>query len=86
MNYQSYRDLDVYKLAHKLAVEVHILTYALASCDETREFIELIFETGSLKDKEGYQHLIEEYDHLGKMLTKFISSVEKRHLSHKTSI
>lgn len=130
MGYQSFRDLDIYKLAHKLAIEIHkmslkllkfetyeeggqirkssksitvnivegfgrrryrnefiqFLTYALASCDETREHLDLIFETDSLKDKQAYDYFIEEYDHLGKMLTKFIQSVEEGHLTHKTRI
>jgi four helix bundle protein len=118
MGYQSYRDLDIYKLSHKLAVEIHktslklpkfelyeegsqlrrssksicnnivegfgrrryknefiqFLTFALASCDETREHIDLIFETESLNDKKNYDYFVEEYDHLGKMLTNFINS------------
>lgn len=128
VSYQSYRDLDIYKLAHKLAVEIHnmsieklpkfelyeegsqirrssksicsnivegfgrrryknefiqFLTYALASCDETREHLDFVFETDLLKDEEVYKYFIEEYDHLGKMLTNFIRSVERGHLSHK---
>lgn len=130
MAYKSYKDLDIYQLAHKLAVKVHkmtlklpkfelyeegsqlrrssksissniaegfgrrryrnefiqFLTYALASCDETREHLDFIFETNSLKDKQVYQSFINEYEHLGKMLTKFIQAVEKGHLISKTRI
>ncbi len=129
MGYQSYKDLDIYKKSHKLAIEIHgmslklpkfelyeegsqirrssksipsnivegfgkrrykaefikSLTYSLASCDETREHLDLIFETGSLKDKKAYVYFVEEYDYLGKMLSNFISSVEKGHLSRKTN-
>lgn len=118
----------MYKLAHKLAVEVHamaleqlpkielyeegsqlrrssksicsnivegfgrrryknefiqFLTYALASCDETREHLDLLSETKSFDDKEAYNYFKEKYNHLGKMLTNFIKAVEAGHLSHK---
>jgi four helix bundle protein len=124
MPYLSYRDLDIYKKAHDLAVEIHkitleklpkfemfeegsqirqssksivsnivegfgrrrykpefikFLTYALASCDETRNHLELLYATNSLKEETAYQHLCEEYDHLGKMITNFIKSVELNH-------
>lgn len=125
MKYQSYKDLDIYKLAHNLAVEIHkmalklprfelyeeggqirrssksvvinivegfgrrkyknefiqFLTYALASCDETREHLELLFDSGSLKDREIFDHFIKKYDELGRKTTKFIQAVE---LSHKS--
>jgi len=56
------------------------LTYALASCDETRVHLNLLFETGSLKEKELFDYFSEEYDHLGKMIHKFIQSVQDSHL------
>lgn len=121
----SYRDLDIYKKAHKLAIEVHEITltlpkyelyeegsqirrssksitanivegfgrrkykqdfikfliYALASCDETRDHLDNLFETKSLSDKEKYKYFNDEYDHLGKMINNFIRSVD---LQHKT--
>ena len=127
MAYQSYRDLDIYKKAHKLAVEIHemslklpkfelyeegsqirrssksiksnivegfgrrrykqefikFLTYSLASCDETRDHLDNLYETKSLRDKERYDYFCEEYDHLGKMMSNFIKSVNS---SHKTRI
>jgi four helix bundle protein len=130
MGYQSYKDLEIYQLAHKLAVEVHkfsltlpkfemyeeasqlrkssksicsntvegfgrrryknefiqFLTYSLASCDETREHLDLLFETESLKDKEGYDYFTGRYEELGKKLTKFIQAVEAGHLKPKTRI
>ena len=93
---QSYKDLEIYQLSHKVAIGIHkvtlenlpkfemyeegsqirrssksipativegfgrkqyqqeyikYLTYALASCDETKEHLELLFETGSLSKK-----------------------------------
>lgn len=127
MTYQSYRDLDIYKKAHKLVIEIHemslklpkfelyeegsqirkssksiksnivegfgrrrykqefikFLTYSLASCDETRDHLDNLYETKSLRDKERYEYCCEEYDHLGKMISNFIKSVNR---DHKTRI
>src|SRR6266849_1406561 len=110
MGYQSYRDLEIYRLAHELAIEVHkmsltlpkhelyeegsqirrsskaiscnlvegfgrrkyknefikFLVYALASCDETREHLDLLFETKSLGDEIGYRECSRRYDELGR--------------------
>jgi len=122
--YISYKDLDIYKKAHDLAIKVHqmtlddlpkfemyeegsqirkssksiksnivegygrrrykqefikFLTYSLASCDETTDHLYTLYETKSLKDKEKYMYFCEEYDHLGKMITRFIKSVEFGH-------
>jgi four helix bundle protein len=125
MTYQSYRNLDIYKKAHKLAIEIHemslklpkfemyeegsqtrrpsksiksnivegfgrrrykaefikSLTYSLASCDETIDHLDTLLETKSLKDRDKYDYFYEEYDHLGRMITNFIRSVE---FGHKT--
>ena len=123
MSYQSYRDLKVYQLAHKLAIEIHDMTlklpkfelyeegaqirrssksitsnivegygrrrykaefikfliYAIASCDETRNHLDTLFDTKSLKDKKLYNHLTDEYNTLGKQMSRFIKSVISRH-------
>jgi four helix bundle protein len=123
--YQSYNDLDIYKMARKLAIEIHkmslelpkfemyeegsqirrssksiksnivegfgrrrykqefikYLTYSLASCDETTDHLDTLYETKSFVDEDIYRRLCEEYDHLGRMITNFIRSVE---LGHKT--
>lgn len=125
MSFKSYNDLEIYKLAHKLAVELHKITldlpqfelyaegsqirrssksisanieegfgrrrykaefvkylvYANASCDETIEHLELIYETKSLNDKNIFDTFMTEYDKLGRMLNKFIQSVEQSHLT-----
>ena len=125
--YQSYRDLDIYKKAHKLAIKIHemslklpkfelyeegghirrssksvksnivegfgrrrykqdfikFLTYSIASCDETRDHLDTLYETKSLTDTEKYEHFCEEYDHLGKMISNFIKAVDG---GHKTRI
>jgi len=125
--YKSYRDLDIYNKAHKLAIEIHemslklpkfelyeegsqirkssksvknsivegfgrrrykqdfikFLTYSIASCDETRDHLDTLYETKSLRDTEKYNYFCEEYDHLGKMISNFIKSVDS---GHKTRI
>ncbi len=127
MAYKSYRDLDVYKKAHKLAIEIHqmtlelprfeiheegsqirrssksvksnivegfgrrrykqefikFLTYSLTSCDESADHLDTLYGTKALKDKEKYGYFHEEYDHLGRMITNFIKSIDD---SHKTRI
>ena len=127
MAYQSYRDLDIYKKAHKLAIEIHgmslnlpkfemyeegsqirrssksvksnivegfgrrrykqefikFLTYSLASCDETTDHLDSLYGTKALKDKDKYRYFLEEYDHVGRMITNFIRSVDS---GHKSSI
>ena len=123
MGYQSYKDLDIYKKAHKLAIEIHemslalpkfemyeegnqirkssksvksnivegfgrrrykqefikFLTYSIASCNETQDHLVNLYETKSLKDTKKYEYFQEEYDHLGKMISNFIKSVEEGH-------
>jgi len=123
MAYQSYRDLDIYKKAYKLAVESHkmsltlpkfelyegrsrirksnksiksnisegfgrrrykqefirFLTYSMASCNETRDHLDTLYETDSLRDTERYNYFCEEYGHLGGMIYNFIKSVRDGH-------
>ena len=119
---QSYRELDIYQLAHALAVEIHTmtlkelpnfemyeegsqirrsakgiataivegfgrklyqqefiryLTYAIASCDETKEHLELLFETGSLKDEGKFEDLLGRYEELGRKLYRFRETVQQ---------
>jgi len=129
MPHKTYKDLDIYKKARKLAIEIHemslklpqfemyeegrqirkssksiksnivegfgrrrykqefikFLTYALASCDETIDHLDNLYETKSLDDKGKYTYFCEEYDHLGRMITNFIKSVGYGHKT-RTSI
>ena len=120
----SYRNLDIWRLARKAAVEIHkmsltelprfelyeegsqirrssksvvanivegygrrrykadfvrFLTCALASCDETREHLELLRGTGSLKNEDLYDRLDLQNDELGRKLNRFIQAVELKH-------
>ena len=62
---------------------IRYLTYAQASCDETIDHLENLFETGSLTNNLGYQNIHDRLEILGKKLNVFIQSVEKIHLSEK---
>ena len=116
---QSYEDLEIYKLAKNLAIEIHritlnglpkfemyeegsqirrsskstganivegfgrkkykgeyvrFLTYALASCDETKYHLEVLCKTNSL-DEERHKYLSEKYNELGRKIYNFRKSV-----------
>jgi four helix bundle protein len=60
---------------------IRFLTYAHASCDETIDHLDTLFETGSLSDKALYQDLRERLDSLGGKLNRFIQGVESSHRS-----
>lgn len=131
MKYHNYKDLEIYQLAHTLAVEIHqmtltrlpkfemyeegsqirrssksvpstivegfgrrryknefvrFLTYALSPCDETKEHLDLVSESGSLKDRDCPAYFTQKYDELGKKITRFTQSVETGYLGPKTRI
>ena len=118
---EGYEGTEIYKLAKKLAVEIHrmtleelpkfemweegsqirrssksivanlvegygmkmykgdyirYLTYAIASCDETKAHIELLHETGSLA-AERYQYFYNNYRRLGAMLYNWRQAIIK---------
>ena len=119
---QSYKDLEIYKIAHRLAIEVHkmslelpkfemyeegsqirkaakaipsnivegfgrkryqqdyarFLIIAHGSNNETIEHLEILYETGSLKDEKKFEHFYREYNTLGKKLNKFIQAFFKK--------
>jgi four helix bundle protein len=58
---------------------VRFLTYSLASCDETTDHLETLYETESLKDGDLYKNLHERLQILGKKINRFIQSVEAEH-------
>ena len=58
---------------------VRFLTYSLASCDETTDHLETLYETESLKDEVLYKNLHERLQILGKKINRFIQSVEAEH-------
>ena len=62
---------------------LRFLTYSLASCDETTDHLETLYETESLKDGALYQNLHERLQILGKKINLFIQSVEKEHKTNR---
>jgi four helix bundle protein len=62
---------------------LQFLTRALASCDETIDHLESLFETGSLTDAGLYADLHGRVEVLGKKLNLFVQSVEDKHISEK---
>ncbi|MBN1904147.1 MAG: four helix bundle protein [Deltaproteobacteria bacterium] len=58
---------------------IKFLTYSLASCDETTDHLETLYETESLKDEILYHDLHERLQILGRKLNNFLQSVEKNH-------
>lgn len=63
---------------HKLDY-LRFLDYAFASCLETEDHLEILFETQSLTNKELFETLLNQTQTLGRKLNHFISSVEKQH-------
>lgn len=51
------------------------LTYALSECDETKEHLALLFETGSLIDESLYRELYASYETLGRKIFRFREAV-----------
>ena len=62
---------------------IRFLTYAHASCDETIDHLEILYETKSLKDEELFQILAKKLNELGAKINRFIQTVSKTHLSVK---
>jgi four helix bundle protein len=58
---------------------LHYLARAYASNRETKEHLDLLFETQSIKDKSLHQVLTQEIDELSKMIFVFIQSVRDNH-------
>jgi four helix bundle protein len=54
---------------------------AFASCEETRLHLNILFQTGSLNNEATYSDLHAKYEKLGKMLFRFMESVNTGHLT-----
>jgi len=57
---------------------IHFLTYSLASCDETKAHLEMLYETGALKQKL-YKELFRDYEKVGSKIFNFREAVIKKH-------
>ena len=62
---------------------VRFLTIALASCDETTDHLDCLFETESLTNKIVFQSLNEKLGVLGRKLNLFLQAVVDGHQSSK---
>jgi four helix bundle protein len=58
---------------------IRFLVFAHASCDETIDHLEVLFETDSLTNEIVYHDLSSQLDLLGRKLNVFIDSVERSH-------
>ena len=58
---------------------LRFLTYSLASCDETIDHLETLYETESLRDEDIFKSLHERLRILGKKINRFVQSVEAGH-------
>jgi four helix bundle protein len=60
---------------------VRFLVIALASCDETRNHLEVLRDTKSPTDEALYSALAKELEQLGKQLNRLVSRVDRDHRS-----
>ncbi|MDC0935038.1 four helix bundle protein [Pirellulales bacterium] len=58
---------------------IRFLTYSHASCDETVDHLETLFETKSLTNQPAYSNIRQRLDQLGGMINHFIQSVDSGH-------
>jgi four helix bundle protein len=64
---------------------IRFLVFAHASCDETIDHLEGLFETGSLTNEASFRDLQAQLDLLGRKLNVFIEGVEREHIAHPAS-
>ena len=62
------------------------LVVAHASCDETKDHLETLHETGSLSDDELYRDLHARVTELSRALNGFINGVERQHMSAREKL
>jgi four helix bundle protein len=65
---------------------IRFLIFAHASCDETIDHLEMLFETKSLTNEAVYRDLSTQLDLLGRKLNVFIDSVERSHRTDRTDM
>lgn len=57
---------------------IRFIIYALSSNDETVDHLEMLYETGSLKDKALYEDLRKRIQRLGIKINNFLQVLEKK--------
>jgi four helix bundle protein len=65
---------------------IRFLVFAYASCDQTIDHLEMLFETGSLTNEVLYRDLSAQLDLLGRKLNVFIDGVERSHRTNRRDI
>jgi four helix bundle protein len=58
---------------------VKLIIYALASNDETIDHLDILFETGSLKDETMYKDLSSRLNVLGRKINNFLKTIIESH-------
>jgi four helix bundle protein len=123
----NYKDLEVWRIAREISIEIHemslslpkfemyeegsqirrssksirsnivegygrrrykneytrFITYSIASTDEAIDHLEILYETGSLKDEKLLKSLLEKLNLLDKKLIRFLEAIEQQHISQK---
>ncbi|RYY66904.1 MAG: four helix bundle protein [Chitinophagaceae bacterium] len=64
---------------------IKFLIYVLSSNDETIDHLEILYETGSLKEEKVYQMLHSKIEELGKKISNFLKAVERTHNEFRPS-
>lgn len=62
---------------------IRFLVFASASCDETIDHLESLFDTGSLADESAFKLMHQDLGILSTKLNVFIRGVEAQHMSVK---
>ena len=57
---------------------IKFLTYAHASCDETKVHLHFLYDSGCIMIKD-FKVYLEEYNNLGRKIDYFVRTVEKEH-------
>ena len=65
---------------------IRFLVFAHASCDETIDHLQGLFESGSLTNEAIYRDLSAQLDLLGRKLNVFIEGVERDHRTGRSDI
>lgn len=76
----SYKNLEIWQLSKELDVEIHKMTLSLPRFEM---YLETLFDTESLSDKNLYKSLYSKLETLWKKINRFLQSVQKDHISDK---
>jgi len=65
---------------------IRFIVYTHSSCDESTDYLETLFETGSFTDKKNFDMLQQKLMMLSRKVNNFCSALEKLHYSVKEGI